>query len=217
MNPISKRLYIITIFTLCSGLLSYIYIDKQLALFLHGINYPSWFESTLFFIENWTKETRVVYIMLLLTVLAGTCVYQQKYEIAKKLIFIILAFILTCLITLTIKIIVARTRPDLLFSQNLYGLSWFSLKHNYNSMPSGHTSASFAIALSVVCIIRNKFISILLVCLAICVALDRILIIHHYLSDVLIGVSVSSLCVGLSYQAYSSYYFKLFNKLSKKK
>ena len=99
------------------------------------------------------------------------------------------------LIGFFLKIILSRARPDLLFESNYYGFYWFKLKDLYWCFPSGHAITVIGLAFGIV-EIAPKFMYVLLG-IALLVACSRVLLYHHYLSDVMTGFYLSMLIVGL--------------------
>lgn len=105
---------------------------------------------------------------------------------AAALVFVFSAVAVSGLLVNTLKVIIGRTRPKLWFEEGLYGFAPFTLKDaDYHSFPSGHsnTIVSFALALSFF-LPRWR---IPLVLLALTVALSRVIITAHFLSDILVG------------------------------
>lgn len=91
-----------------------------------------------------------------------------------------------------IKNIVARARPDkLLWSENL-----FFLPHDW-SFPSGHTAISFAAAVAI--LMYNRKLGIPAIILATLIGFSRVYMCVHWLSDVLAGALLGTLCAILAY------------------
>ena len=100
-----------------------------------------------------------------------------------------------------VKIVLGRARPDLLFSIDYFGFYGFKLNNLYWSFPSGHTLTSTALASGLGVIFPRYFYAFLGG--ALLVASSRILLYHHYLSDVMTGLYMSLLLVGIF-----THYFK---------
>lgn len=99
---------------------------------------------------------------------------------------VILAFFLTT----AIKIILARYRPIELMTHNLYGFHFFSLNHNFNSTPSGHTAMTFAAFFGFARLFKKTGLSLILLTFATCMGLSRLIIADHYCSDVILGAYI---------------------------
>ncbi len=98
------------------------------------------------------------------------------------------------LIVLILKRSVARARPELFFEKGIYGLGEsFSRAQQFNSFPSSHTYAAFAVAVVLGILAprwRWAFLS-----LGALVAVSRLVNLDHYLSDVMTAAGIA-LAVG---------------------
>jgi membrane-associated phospholipid phosphatase len=79
----------------------------------------------------------------------------------------------------------------MLFERGLYGFDPFRIGYEFNSFPSGHATTAFAIA--VTCSIFWPKYRVHLFLFAAVVALSRLVLSAHYLSDVLAGACIGSL------------------------
>jgi lipid A 4'-phosphatase len=88
-----------------------------------------------------------------------------------------------------VKIIVGRTRPKLLFADGSFAFTWWSLRADHWSFPSGHTANAVAIAL----VLGRFWPRWQPICwlFAILIAASRIIITQHYLSDVVAGAFIA--------------------------
>ncbi len=100
---------------------------------------------------------------------------------------------------LGLKPIVMRARPFNYFDANLL----VKAPHDY-SFPSGHTSASFAM---IFVLMKEKFkikgvpVYLFALLLAIFISFSRIYLSLHFLTDILGGIAIGTLCGYLSYVA----------------
>jgi len=162
--------------------LSYYFLDKPIALFFHQtVTYQM--RTAL---ENFTQLGNVkLYVMILLLAvlychyIRGNISWRNRYG------FLLLSLIIVYIVCLVLKIFLGRARPDLWFDKNLYGFYGYRLTPLYWSFPSGHTSVvmSLAFALQAMCK-RYGYYALLL---GLLVVLTRVLLTHHFLSDVLIA------------------------------
>ena len=121
---------------------------------------------------------------LLLLALAARYVFRHK-DWAWRLWFAWLCVLLPNLICIILKISLGRARPELWFSAHLYGFYGVQFNHLYWSFPSGHTTTIMGVALALRTLFpRYVFIWGLIACL---VVISRVLLLQHYLSDVLIA------------------------------
>lgn len=155
---------------------SFFYLDKSIAIFFSEIpqNIFLAFEILTFFASN-------VFIIFVLVVLL---IYYIKTR-SRKLVYIISSVSLTWLVTYIIKITLGRTRPSLFIEKDLFQLSLMKFADVMNSFPSAHSSTAFALATSV-SLLYPKY-KYFLFFYAFMIALSRIVIGKHYLSDVIFG------------------------------
>lgn len=94
------------------------------------------------------------------------------------------------LIVLLLKRSVARARPELFFEKGIYGLGEsFSRAQQFNSFPSSHTYAAFAVAV-VLAILAPRW-RVVFYLLAVLVAMSRLVNLDHYLSDVMTAAGIA--------------------------
>jgi len=96
------------------------------------------------------------------------------------------------LVVLVLKRSVARARPELYFEKGIYGLGEsFSRSQLFNSFPSSHTYAAFAVAVVLgILAPRWRWVFLLLAAL---VAVSRLVNLDHYLSDVMTAAGIAVL------------------------
>jgi len=87
-----------------------------------------------------------------------------------------------------IKPIFGRFRPEMFFTENLYGFNWFEIAFTMNSFPSGHSATALGAWLAFAMIFPKYRILLLLI--GIMIASTRIIVTAHYLSDVIAGSAV---------------------------
>lgn len=118
--------------------------------------------------------------------------FTNEYKLCG--VTLILAIILSCIIgNLILKNIFARKRPCWI---NKEVKLLIETPHDY-SFPSGHTSASFAAAVAILFFYKN--IGFVTLILAVLIGFSRLYLFVHYLTDVLSGVILGSLCGVASY------------------
>lgn len=186
-----KKPWVIALYTVLV-VLAYCFIDKPLATHLHDLD-----------IRN------KLYVLSLFTVLGESSLYLALFFISAlffrywkrnpsyeaKSWYLFACVLLPTLLCVVLKIMLGRARPDLLFSDNLFGFYGFHLKKLYWSFPSGHSVAVAAVAAGIGVIYRRYFFAIM--GLALMVTLSRVILYRHYLSDVMTGFYLGLLVVGL--------------------
>ncbi|MBU0742013.1 phosphatase PAP2 family protein [bacterium] len=88
--------------------------------------------------------------------------------------------------TNVLKLLVGRSRPYNLLRHDEYGFVPFKIDYAYNAFPSGHTATVVAVALSLSFAFPRWRIPLFSV--GAVVASTRILMNHHFLSDVIMGM-----------------------------
>jgi len=88
-----------------------------------------------------------------------------------------------------LKVIFGRPRPKLLFGSEVYGFSWLSWRPDHWSFPSGH-SATIVALMTALWYLWPQHLLFYIVAAAI-VALSRVVVGAHYLSDVFAGALVA--------------------------
>jgi len=105
--------------------------------------------------------------------------------------FVFVCVGLSGVITDIIKPLIGRARPVLLQREDYYGFDPFNFHAAHNSFPSGHATTAFALAFALIALRpgwRPWFIVF-----AIAVAVSRVVVNAHYLSDIIAGALVGML------------------------
>jgi membrane-associated phospholipid phosphatase len=102
--------------------------------------------------------------------------------------FIFVTVAASGLLTDALKILIGRTRPKLLFSDGAYDFTWFGLRVDHWSFPSGHATTAAALATALWCLWPRPLW--LYVAAAALVAASRVITGQHFLSDVVAGAAI---------------------------
>lgn len=121
--------------------------------------------------------------------------FKVNREYEAKSWYLLSCILLVNMLGLVLKIMFGRARPDLLFNSHLFGFYWFKLHRFYWSFPSGHTITIISLASGLGVIFPKYFYMFLGAALVI--ASSRILLYHHYISDVMTAVYLSIIVVGI--------------------
>ncbi|MCG6946725.1 MAG: phosphatase PAP2 family protein [Deltaproteobacteria bacterium] len=111
-------------------------------------------------------------------------------------LFVFLSISLSGVLILIIKFIFGRYRPKMFFKEQLYGFEFFQLKGKITSLPSGHATTIVALMLSLY-FISPKYRVIYFI-IAFVVVISRVLVCHHYVTDVVVGsyvAVIATLCL----------------------
>jgi len=87
-----------------------------------------------------------------------------------------------------LKIAIGRTRPKLLFADGIYDFTWFGLRADHWSFPSGHAATAAALMTALWCLWPRPLW--LYVAGAALVAASRVITGQHFLSDVVAGAAI---------------------------
>ena len=112
-----------------------------------------------------------------------------------RCLFLWLCLMVPYAICLVFKIALGRARPELLFDHQLYGFYGLHFKALYWSFPSGHTTTIISLTCGLIILFPRYMYGFL--SLGLMVALTRILLTNHYLSDVMTTSYLTILEVGL--------------------
>ncbi|ABI83443.1 phosphatase PAP2 family protein [Francisella tularensis] len=188
-HKLAKTTAIYGFLTLIIAILSYNFLDIKFATLVHsselfgtGISTIAAFTSNIFSPKVWTVITAIATVI---------CIYKHIVKKpSQKLYIMSLSLIMTIIITTIVKVILARYRPEMLLFDNHYGFHFFSFKKAYNSMPSGHTALTFAGLLAIANFFEKKYITLIAIIISGLVAVSRIIILDHFISDVIVAAYI---------------------------
>ena len=180
-----SRLIIITIIASIIALLSYLYWDKALAYYFSTNPY------NLHKIFSYITKLGLSEYYLIPSFLLFFLAKGQNEQLSKGALFLFLSVALSGIFIIIIKVIVARFRPPALIHDNLFGFNWFELGYMVNSFPSGHATTAFS-AFIALGLMMPRFYKLFLF-FATLIALSRVILGVHYLSDVIIGSVIGTL------------------------
>ena len=191
MHRLIRRSFALIVFVGILYVFCYFLVDKKLAIAMHGLVRDTVFEEVFKYISDIGSAVIWAPLSLLGFVVFGIWQLKHKTAVARAGLFISVCMIVSIAISLILKVLLARYRPDVFFSDGLYGFHFLSLQYNITSTPSGHAARMFTLALAV-SIVWRRFMPLLFI-IAIFVALSRIVVNAHYLSDVLLGAMIGIL------------------------
>jgi membrane-associated phospholipid phosphatase len=178
--------FAVTLFLVVS---SYYFVDIPVAIFCKQI------DQNILHIFDWITEIGVstwyLVASLFFFVIFRFCRINRVY--ANRALFIFAAVALSGIATIAVKLTVARYRPKLFFEKGLYGFDFFHVTYEYNSFPSGHVATIFSLAAAMSLFWPKYRVYFFVVAFA--VALSRIVLTSHYVSDVIAGALIGTLTV----------------------
>lgn len=98
------------------------------------------------------------------------------------------------------KYLVGKTRPKVWFESGEFGFHPLTYGYEFNSMPSGHATTAGAVA--IVLALAFPRVAPLILPLGVALALTRVAIHAHYLSDVLAGLALGASCALATFAAW---------------
>lgn len=175
MSKPSSILAIVLIIMLC-----YFYVDKNLTTVFYSLkienNFPllAWFTH----LGHW-----LIYLILFLGAgfIFRYIIKNPIWEARAWFLWLVVA--ISSGICIFLKIVLGRARPNLWWRANEYGFYGFHTDINYWSFPSGHTTIIMGLAFSLSVLFPRYFYP--LVITGLLVAVSRIILLQHFLSDVL--------------------------------
>jgi membrane-associated phospholipid phosphatase len=125
----------------------------------------------------------------------------RRPVIAARGLFVFLGVALAGLTSDVLKVLVGRSRPWVLFREDGYDFWPLQLNADYQSFPSGHAACATAAALTFAVVAPRYRVQLLLA--AMLVGLTRVVIMAHYLSDVVAGAALGWLVVVTVQRAFA--------------
>jgi len=184
-------LMILIFIILC--VISYFYLDQRLAYFVHDhINKQGYLYRTAQCMgylggENWWMFIVSFGFILTAMLYAGS----PSKIIYKKLCYLFVSIAIAMVVAGGLQFFIGRYRPELLFQSHLYGFHVFAHQASLHSMPSAYVVQIFAAATALTVICRRS--AILVFSIAIAVAVSRLVLNVHFLSDILLAVLIGTL------------------------
>lgn len=182
------------IFFVTAVILSYLYIDQPIAWFFHAQNLDA-YNYILKHITNLALSGFYLVSLLLLAVIFKFVYRNKIWE--ERAWFLWLCVVIPSSITLILKVIFGRARPELLIHSNIYGFLGFQNQAQFWSFPSGHTTTIMGLSFGLAFLFpRYKYGFVLA---GLLIAFTRVILLRHYLSDILIATYLAFFEVALLY------------------
>jgi membrane-associated phospholipid phosphatase len=192
LKQIDKKLYLIYILILFISLISYFFFDKTIVLYFHN-NLSAPIEEVFEWIT--IVGEGVYYLVPSLIIYL---IYRKSNIFIKNIsLFVFLSVFSSGVFVNILKVTFARYRP-LMLKEDLFGFSWFDIGYTVSSFPSGHSSTALS-AYTAFALLLPKYRYPLLI-IGITIALSRVVLTVHYLSDVLVGGLIGSFMAYIMYK-----------------
>jgi len=178
MRAINVPIYYIVIAVL--SLISYFYADLALTLYFQPYKNTLLYDIFKIITDFGRAEYQIIPALLVYIIFRKSNPFVAKIGLA-----VILSVALAGLSVDVFKFLLGRYRPNMYFSDQLYGFAFFEYTYSKVSMPSGHSGTAFG-AMGLLSLVFRRFRWVFLMLGAV-TAFSRIPTLHHYISDVLIG------------------------------
>lgn len=192
-KPLQWIIVSVTVILLC--IFSYALADIQAALWFHALNNKS--AHDLFSIITLFGDSLCYLIIGVLLFIVFRNTNQFKAYVG---LFLFSSVAISGLSADLIKYIAGRTRPTLYFSEHLYGFYFFRMEHAWTSFPSGHSATAFSVAMFLATRYPRWRLAFLFA--ATLIAVSRVFLTQHYISDVIAGSFIGILSTAFLYNFY---------------
>lgn len=167
--------------------LSYFYVDKDLALYFKALSGP----VKIFFKEITDLGKSEWYIVPSL-ILFFVFKRYGKLMYARYALYILTTNVVAGIGVWLLKYPFGRYRPRMLFEENLYGFSGFGYKYGVVSFPSGHSITIMATVMGFALLFPRYAVPLLFS--GAVIAFSRVATTHHYFGDVVMGSYLGIIC-----------------------
>jgi membrane-associated phospholipid phosphatase len=181
--------FIIPYFTVV--ILSYFFWDKPIAELMHDQDLRA---HTVLLIVCVTagKWNKIVAVLLFFVIFFRYI--KKNYPMQQRMYYLLLCVLLNTVVGGILKVILGKARPDLLFSEHLFGFYWLKFNDLHWSVPSGHVMAITGLASGLSILFPRYFYGFMF--LALIIISSRVFFYFHYFSDVLVTFYLGVVVVG---------------------
>lgn len=134
----------------------------------------------------------------------------KKEILANRCLLVLVTIPTSFIMTEILKKILGRARPELLFSHEQYGFTFFTLSNHFSSFPSGHACTIGAICGAFACLYPRLWVPLFL--LSFILGFTRVILTAHFLSDVMIGVVIGFLVAQWVYKMMKKEHVRFFGR-----
>ncbi len=184
LNPVT----VLAILTLI--IVSYWFVDKALVAWLYPFHFREscpWLTWVTYLGNSGANLTLFFMVAVFFRYVSKNPLWEQRAW------FIWLCIALSNIVCGCLKVILGRARPDLWLQSQEYGFSYLHMDALHMSFPSGHTTTIMSLAFGLSVIFPRFWM--LFVSGGLLVALSRVFLLQHYLSDVVAAIYLTLLVV----------------------
>lgn len=187
-------LFWLGIFLLAAGLACFA-VDRRTAHFFHD-RIPQRLHRRIWHTTDWAKGAYWLAVSLVVLVVAQAAIHiWGPTELLEFWTNVALAYLASLAagsaILHSIKVLLGRRRPRDELELNLYGFRIFHFDLQHDSFPSGHALTIFCVA--VIASAAAPVLTLLWFAIAFYLALTRVFLNAHFLSDVFVGAAIGIL------------------------
>jgi membrane-associated phospholipid phosphatase len=183
-------------------IISYLVLDRPVAMFF--ARYPGIYKHEIIQFLTYLGLGWIYLIGLPLLALGFKSIRMES--VSRKLFYIWGCICASGISVTALKICLSRVRPYLLIAKGYYGFFWWNGSSDYWSFPSGHSTMIFTFALAY-CLMFVRYRAVVLF-LALVIALSRVVVLAHFLSDIMAAFLLSNIVVLAVFDKYKT--IKLF-------
>ncbi len=192
---IPKSWYLSTLLIVILSIVSYLTFDLPLFEYFYQFKGETLHDAFVLFTDL-GKSTWYIIISLMVYLIWRI----NKPKLAQAGLFILSTTIASGILVNIVKVIFGRARPRLYIEEDLYGFFWFKLEVLYRSFPSGHATTAMGVWLAFALLFPKYRFALILI--GGTIALSRVVIGEHYLSDVMIGGWLGAMTTLILYQIF---------------
>ena len=197
---------VVLLLSLSLIIVCYFFVDIPLAQHFRHIPHTEYTIATLF--TNLIEADYNLYLWSILFLLLRYL--WKKPELANRCLLIFISLLIVSVLTEIVKFLLGRARPELLFSQNLYGFTFFSSSDSSQSLPSLHACTIGVICGALACFYPRWSVRLLL--LSFILAFSRVILTVHFLSDIIVGITLGILTAQWTFKIMQKEHFQFSKK-----
>jgi membrane-associated phospholipid phosphatase len=182
-----KHCKIFLILSVLAVIISYLFIDIAIAYDFESL--PLACKTQMTFITNLIDPKYHNYVWPILFFVIRFLFKQEIW--GNRLLLILTSIPISNFLVWFIKCFTGRARPELLFTQNLYGFTFFKWAQPFESFPSGHACTIGALCGALACFYPRW--SFPLMAVGFLLAFSRVVLTFHFLSDIIAGLALGLL------------------------
>lgn len=171
---------------------SFLYFDKPITTYFNHITT----ERYLVFLEWLTQlGSNTLYCPLFIGLGIFFRFIRPNARRFSQVVFISMCMLVPSAMCGFLKVILGRARPYLWLQQDLYGFYGLQFHWPFWSFPSGHATTIMSLVFSLGIIFPQYFYT--LVMMGLTIAFSRVMLLHHYLSDILTATYLCIVQIGI--------------------